>query len=502
MAVNTAHKPLVPHSVDHWKKWTGYLVLDNGEHWPVEDFQCEIAEALFSGEREVWAILPQGNAKSTLMAGIALYHCEFTRSPWVPVAASSRDQAEILARQAYGLIRSTPGLECKSKHDTGHFRIYEGYRRIAHVINGGQGIKIYAADAGTADGVIPTLAMCDEGHRHDNLDLYRLWVGKLRKRQGQMLMGSTAGEPGSEFEDTLAEIRTRSTERKKLSEGHVRYSGKGVTLLEWKVQKRANATNMKVVKLANPLSTITEIDLRESYDSLTMKEATWLRYTCNIAARIDETAISEQEWDDWSTDDQIPKGKPIDVGVDVAWKHDCFAIIPMYDIDGWMLLGDGEILEPPSGGEMLHPDKVKAAFQRLHDRNPIVTAVMDMGRAEDIAAWLEDELGVVVIDRPQGNANAAEDYEDFMKAGRGGLLMHTGGEKLKTHALNAIARALPGEKTRFDRPSQSRAKSKRTRRVIDGLTAAAMVVNHHMHPPDDEVQMGEVDDYRIYALAD
>jgi hypothetical protein len=43
------------------------------------------------------------------------------------------------------------------------------------------------------------------------------------------------------------------------------------------------------------------------------------------------------------------------------------------------------------------------------------------------------------------------------------------------HALNAIARPLPQGDSRFDRPSQTRMSSEQDRRVIDALTAAAMV---------------------------
>lgn len=496
----TAHKPLQPFTADHFRAYTAKLVLDTGEYWVAESFQIECVEPIMAGVPEVWTMLPQGNAKSTLMAGFALYHCDYMRAPWVPIAAASRDQAEILARQAYDIIRSSPGMPDR-------FKIYEGYREIRSRRNGGRGIKVYAADMTTADGVIPTLAICDEGHRHENLDLYRLWTGKLRKRGAQIVMMSTAGDPGSEFEDTLQQIRDRSTLSVHITRCHTRYEGPGLVMNEWAVPNVAEAKNMKVVKLANPLSTITEGSLQESYESLTMREATWLRYTCNIAARMDERAITELEWDDHGCEDEIPKGKPIDLGVDVAWKKDTFAMQPLYQDDGELLLGEPEVLTPPQDGSMIHPDKVKAAFKRIYERNPIEHVIMDMGRAEDIAVWMEDEYSVTVVDRPQGNANAAEDYVDFMEALRNDVLWHTGSTTLKAHVMHAIARALPNDKMRFDRPSQSRAKAKRSYRVIDCLTAAAMVVNFVMHPPEDDDKSGfqysgDVEDYRIMSLSD
>lgn len=199
-------------------------------------------------------------------------------------------------------------------------------------------------------------------------------------------------------------------------------------------------------------------------------------HNCNIPSRTVNAAITEKEWEDANAHMKIPAGEHIEVGCDVAWKHDTFAIVPMWTgHDDFRLLGDSIILEPPRDGSSMHPDEVKAAFEALNQRNPIDTVVIDMERAEDIAAWLEDELDVTVLDRPQGNANACQDYDAFMEGLRNGRLKHSGHLGLTGHALNAIARALPGDKKRFDRPSQSRARKKQNIRVIDALTAAAMV---------------------------
>jgi len=99
---------------------------------------------------------------------------------------------------------------------------------------------------------------------------------------------------------------------------------------------------------------------------------------------------------------------------------------------------------------------------------------MDMSRAEDLAAWISDDLGAVVIDRAQQNPDHADDYDAFMAAGRNGWLKHTGDAGLKRHALNAIARELPGGRIRFDREERGRL-ANQERRVIDALTAAGMV---------------------------
>ena len=456
-------------TVEHFKAWASRLVLDTGEPWPIEDFQLEVFKPILDGVKETWVVIPEANTKTTMMAGYALYHCQFTPYPWVPIAASSRDQAEILARQAYQMIRATPGMDK-------FFRIFEGYREIRSLRNGGRGIKVYAADTGSGDGVIPTLAICDEGHRWPDLALYRLWKNKLGKRGGQIVMISTAGEPGGEFEVQRAAIRSKASIKDDHG-AHVRSEGPNIVMNEWRVERDDWITDMAKVKEANPFSGITEETLAEDYESPTTDLGDWKRLKCNRPSRTTAAAITEREWEQaWAHGfADIPEGERVFCGVDVAWKHDTFAIAPLWRAEGFNLLGIPEILTPPRDGSTMHPDDVKKAFERINDRTPIDDVVIDMERAEDIAAWLEDELSITVIDSPQGNVNHVAAYDAFMQGLRTGRLKHTGDPELTAHVMNAIVRVLPGDKKRFDRPSQSRARRKQEVRVIDALTAAAMV---------------------------
>lgn len=484
-----------PFTIEHFASYTSRIVLDTGEYWQLEDFQATIVEPILGGVSEVWGILPEGNAKTTLLAGVALYYADYAPLPWIPVGASSRDQAEILAQQAYQMIRSSPGM-------LGRFRIYEGYRRIQpirrdHPAPGNRGIKVYAADVATGDGVIPyPLAICDELHRHPDMRLYRLWKGKLGKRGSQIVGISTAGEPGSEFEEMRDQIRVRSSARKRKG-SYLRAEGKGIVMHEWQVEKAEMVSDMKAVKAANPLSTITLDTLQASFESPTTDLGDWSRLKCNIPARSHRSAVSQAEWETAETEERIPDKASVELGADAAWKHDTFAIQPLWRAPDYHLLGVPEILVPPRDGSTMHPDEPKAAFERLFDSYRVETVVMDLTRAEDLASWLEDECGMTVIDWPQGNAQAATDYEAFMGRLRNGQLKHCGDPGLTSHVMHAIARALPGDRRRFERPSSSRARAKQDERVIDALTAAAMVNSYAHH---SSRLAGELSDYRIEAL--
>lgn len=458
---------LRPFTVEHFRRWSRDLVLDNEERWKLEPFQTDFVRDLFAGRPENWLVLPEGNGKTTLIAGIALYHCEFKPTASVPVAASSRDQAEILYGQAEGLVLRTPRLAKL-------FKCLPGYRRIICHTNRSR-IQIFAADDRTGDGPLPTLAITEELHRHRDLKLYRTWRGKLGKRKGQIIAISTGGEVGSEFEQTRTRIREAAPDVKRRT-CFVRAASPQIVLHDYAVPDKADVEDLAVVKSANPFSGITVETLREKRHSPTMTLGHWSRFTCNRATRGDQSAITESEWSAAATDEQIPEGEPIWLGLDVAWKHDTTAMVPLWMRDErFRLLGRATVLTPPRDGNSLKAALVEQALRDIHARNPIHTVVMDPTKAEQLAQWIRDEIGAEVVERSQTDKFAVMDYERFMEGLRTGTLVHSNDRDLTKHAMNAIARLLPGGRTRFDRPSTTRQGGDQERRVIDALTAASMV---------------------------
>ena len=169
-----------------------------------------------------------------------------------------------------------------------------------------------------------------------------------------------------------------------------------------------------------------------------------------------ETAITDKEWDDAEVDDVIPAGAEITLGVDVAWKWDTTAMVPLFQTPGYRLLGSSRILVPPRDGSSIHPDVMKDALLEFAGEFKLRTVVMDMHRAEDIAAWVEEELGVTVIDHDHRAVKMhVADYEAFMDGLRNGTVKHVKDDRIRPHVLNAIARRLPGGDYRFDRPNAS-----------------------------------------------
>jgi len=443
------------------------MILDNGEHWTLEGFQAEIVEDIFSGVSECWVVIPEGSAKTTLMSAIGVYHADFTPSANCLVAAASREQAETLFSQAAGLIARSPGFDKR-------FRVFEGYRRIVSHATGGL-LQVKAADDRTGDGAIPSLGILDEIHRHRDLKLYRTWRGKLGKRGGQLLGISTAGEAGTEFEEVRARMLTEAAEVT-VDGFHTRAASADAVIHDWSVPADADVEDMGVVKRANPLSTVTAAELGRKRASPAMTAAHWRRFVCNQVVRGDFSAVGEAEWAAAASDDPIPEGVPVYAGLDVGWKWDTTAVVPVW-VPGLedRRIGVPEVLVPPRDGRSMSPQLIHDALRRVHARNPIEALVVDGAvGGEVLAEWAEENLGCRVVIHSNGHAAQCLAFERWMEGLREGTLQHPGDPTLTQHVLNARARILPDGRSRFDRPVSTRsAADLQDVRVIDALSAAS-----------------------------
>lgn len=446
------------------------MVLDNGEYWPPEDFQLEFVEDLFSPVPEHWLIVPEGNGKTTLLSGVALYWGDYTDEAAVVMAASSRDQCGLLLSQGIGFVRRSPGFDKR-------FRTYEGYRRIDCLRTHGQ-IQVFAADDRTGDGVIPDLALMDELHRHRTLRLYRTWRGKLDKREATLAAISTAGEPGSEFEITREKARTEAPDIR-VEGRHTRAASPEMVLHDHALKVDDDTHDLELVAQANPFSGVTVQKLARKLASPSMTAGHWARFVCNVATRTEGAAVGEAEWLAAETDQVIKPGTPCDVGLDLGWKWDATALVPLFSSgDGW-LFGKSRVIDPPRDGNSLDPERVMDEFRALHAETPIQRVVMDPSAGgEQLHFELERELGVQVVSHGQKSRPMALAAGRFMETLREGTQKHVQDPDFTRHVLNAVAYELPDGTLKFVRPSSSRSSADETpRREIDALIAASMVLS-------------------------
>jgi len=477
---------LKPFTRKHFRVWAMQLTLDTGDPWILDGWELDFADDLFRGVKECWLVVPEGNGKTTFVAGLALYYLEHTPMAEIPIAAAAIIQANTLFNQAQGLVISSPHMYAlapdrlaqatgKAKMYMPRFECQRGLKRIRHHTGGY--IEIRSSDENTSDGVIPGgIAVCEELHRHKTMELYKIWKGKLKKRNAQMVVISTAGEPGSQFEKTRSSFRTVGEVTRRGCRTRA-LNGKLSVIHDWAVPEKGDVLDLKLVARANPSKRITVETLAMERESPSWEINHWRRFTCNLPTRSHGAAITEQEW--LAAEDQgaeIPVGESIVAGLDLGWKYDTTAIVPLWWRDSeYRLLGESRVLVPPRDGHSLHPDLIKSALIELNERNPIHTLVMDVSNGHDIANWVDDELPCTTVDRGQSNSFACADYEAFMEALRNGWLRHVGDPDLTQHALNAITRVATYGDLRFSRPADGQSSARLQEvRVIDALVAAAM----------------------------
>lgn len=492
----TRRRPAKPFTVAHFKRYTSRLVYDDGERRDLEPWQLDYAKDLFArrGERPTykaaWLCVPEGNGKSTLIAELALYGADYSPTPWVPVAASSRDQAETIYTQAKGFVDNTSGLDRR-------FICHDGYRVIDSLRNGGKGIKIYPATPKTGDGVIPfPYAIIDELHRQADLELYRLWNGKLRKRKAQILVISTAGEPGSEFEETRDRMLNSAARKTTKARGaYVRAEGGGTVLHDWAVRDRAKCGDMNAVARANPRKDLTPTVMGATRDDPTISDEHFQRFVCNIATRISGQGLEPAQWNALYEEGVEPDLAAKAYGwLDLGWEIDTTAMgVLVWESDERRVITGVRILLPP-----VDEGDVVAGLLNLQEEFAPVGFVYDPNAGgRQMAQLLEKgthplqtddderlEYGLdplagrkleplVFIEHTQDNAPMALAASRFDEAVRAKWFVHDGDPELRRHVLNAVRRGLGGEKYRYDRPPDAKGE-KRRKYPIDALTGVLM----------------------------
>jgi phage terminase large subunit-like protein len=472
---------LEPFTVEHFRKYCYGLRLDNGERFVLEPDQEDVAGDIFARDAgglpvfpEIWIIVPEGNGKTTFLGGLGLYFGDYVDSAMIPIGASSREQAEIMYRQAEGFVYRTPGLRER-------FKPQEGYRRVKCLRTGGR-LQVFAADDRTGDGIIPGgVVLVDELHRHRNLRLYQTWRGKLLKRGAQIIVISTAGEPGGEFEDMRANIR-RTAADVVVDGCHTRAAGDGIVLHDWAVPSVKDAENFELVAQANPRSYLTPEVLRKKRESPTMSREHWLRFVCNLATSLDGNGVQPEDWDALAEPGLLVDRESDGFGfVDVGWKIDTTGVgVLLWESDERRVVADTVVIEPPVGEE-----QIVAAILDRHERFPRLRGwVMDPNAgAQQMAQLLEKGEHPLQVARgigplefiahSQDNAPMSEAARRLDEAVRNGWLVHDGDRELRKHVLNAVRKPTGPERYRFDRPRDAQGE-KRKRYPIDLLTGVLM----------------------------
>lgn len=415
---------------------------------------------LFAGMRETVIIIPKKNGKTTLLAALALYHLFITRDAECVIVAASRDQAGIMLRQAQGFIRRSEALQT---------RLTAQKREIANEHNGGR-MRVLASDSDTVDGVIPSLVMVDELHRHKSDELYGILRDGLGPRDGQMVTISTAADS---LLTPLGVLRSQAYAQGGIERDGVYRCARsaGMVLHEWALDPEDDCDDIDLVKLANPAPWQTVEALRARHDSASMRPWQWKRFACGLWVGGEDAAVSDREWANAALPDcKLPADPAPVIGFDLARREDCTAIVAVAEVDGEYRLEPLAIIEPPSDGTYIAEEEIWAPLDAAAERWPTATFVGDPALGADI--FLErlerEHPSVTVATFAQKAAPLARMAALFTEKLAAGALRHPDDPTLNAHVLAAGQRPV-GEGWRF-------VKQRKKKLPIDALIAASMAL--------------------------
>lgn len=418
----------------------------------------------FGGATESLILLSKKNGKSTLLAALALHHLLVTENAECVIAAASRDQATILYDQAAGFVRRSSMLPA-------FVDVKRGYREMRSAEHEGR-IRVLAADVDTADGVIPTLALVDELHRHKSSGLYGVFRDGLGPRAGRMVTISTAGDDeASPLGIMRANARTLPDANREEAHWYCRSEDGAFVMHEWALSEEDDLTDMEVVKQANPASWQTPEALSRRYESPSMTKWQWARFACGVWLQGEGAAISPGEWDELCDPGiEIPEGTSVWIGMDLGWKKDCTALVPLWwESEERRVTSNAIVLEPPGDGTLLDDRLIVDALIELSERFHILGIVYDPNAAgQQLVQQLERERNFAFVEHSQQNSPIALADARLMEAIRRKDLVHDGDPEVRQHVLNAVEKPLGGEQFRFDRAKRG------PRKPIDALRALSM----------------------------
>jgi len=334
----------------------------------------------------------KGWGKTEFLAAIALFFLAgplAPKSPNIPIAAASFEQADLLFGSARTMVTEGPLAPDVEVFDT-ELLLRNMPGRMYRV----------AAAAGTNDGSRPTLFVADELHEWigNKARVFLVVSNSIAKRQdGMVLVISTAGSEDSELLRGLYDYGLQ------VQAGTISDPG---FLLDWaesdeKLNPHAGPEIRRQMALqANPHAE--QFNLLEHIERRwhEIPEHEWLRYFANrwvtVAA---ESWLPGGEWERHrELGAHVDTSQPFVVTVDMALRHDTCSV------RATQLRPDGRIVTQAwpfvPDGQSLDVAKVESQIRRLHASGNCVEVAYDPAFFERSAQALADD-GVAMLEFPQ-----------------------------------------------------------------------------------------------------
>ena len=226
---------------------TGLLAFCEEIDEPLAPYQQRIARAY---AREVCAILPRGNAKTTMAALIGLHHLLSVEGAMVTIGAASRDQARVCFERMKGF----------AQHPVLHEQLVIRHLKLRHEDGNGL-LRVVPCDGPRVHGLSSTLYIGDELWAWPDGELLEaMQTGLVKRKDSKLLAISTAA---AQLDSPLGRLRARALAQPTAKRtGAVVEATGDLHWLEWSLPDEDDLDDMQAVKRANPAPWIDVADLR------------------------------------------------------------------------------------------------------------------------------------------------------------------------------------------------------------------------------------------------
>jgi predicted ATPase len=419
-------------SLADFERFCGLLTLDTGRPMRLEDFQRVMLADYFGGCRESIVCVAKGSGKTTLLGALALFELLIDPECEGAVCAASRDQGALLLKQLSGFVGRSPGLAT---------RVRLKQREAVNRKTGGR-FRVLAADVDTMDGLLLSFAVADELHRWKAAERYAILLAGAQKRDGRLFGISTAGVKA---EGLLWAMREKAIELGAERDGaYLSLRADRIAWHEWSLPDEADFRDLEAVKATNPAPWITVGLLRERYESPSMTDVDWRRFSANQWVERSElgAVIDARTWHELFTPNLRPI-PPVCLSVDATMDRSSAAIGVAAFTDEAGELPVVDVAEHGAGIAWTVDAVVK-----LSQRWENVGVVIDPGGPAATLISRLQEFGIAVHETT--TRQVAQACGLFYDAIGNGALRHRGSEPLTQSVQGATKRSL-SQSWAFDR---------------------------------------------------
>jgi phage terminase large subunit-like protein len=437
--------------------------------------------------RECYVEVPKKNGKSTLTAGLELYHLVADGEPGAEVYTGARDkpQAGVIFREVDSMVRSSPELLKR-------LDVIAGNKRVVYPA-AGSFLQALSADVASQEGLNASFTAIDELHVQPGPSLYHTlrYAGAARE-QPLLFEISTAGEDREsicyQVHETVRQVNDGT-----LSD---------TTLLGviYAASPEDDLESPDVWRKANPSLgyTLKEDDFGRDLKAARRSEADWIsfcRYRLNLWLAAASRFLPRDRWDQCGQpfDPSELIGQPCDAGLDLASTKDLAALASVFpggevlvkfwtpeatllersrrdrvDYQGWVRAG----LMTATPGYTIDYDRIRADLVAFHEVHPIRRLLCDPWNATQLAGQLLEQDGLPLEFLRQGFASLSAPTKELERMVLDGRLRHGGNPVLNWQADNACVDTDPAGNVKLSK--------KTSRQRIDGMAALVNAIAARM----------------------